>query len=80
MTIYIDADACPVTRIAEDIARKANEIRVDELLTWAERFDEASYEAKHLVISQLVDRIEVRPNYVVDIHFRITAEQFLASR
>ena len=22
MTIYIDADACPVTRIAEDIARK----------------------------------------------------------
>ena len=38
------------------------------------------YEAKHLVISQLVDRIEVRPNYVVDIHFRITAEQFLASR
>ena len=22
MTIYIDADACPVTRIAEDIARR----------------------------------------------------------
>ena len=22
MTIYIDADACPVTRVAEDIARK----------------------------------------------------------
>ena len=22
MTIYIDADVCPVTRIAEDIARK----------------------------------------------------------
>ena len=22
MTIYIDADACPVTRIAEDVARK----------------------------------------------------------
>ena len=65
-------------RIEEEAkSRKANEIRVDELLTWAERFDEASYEAKHLVISQLVDRIEVRPNYEVDIHFRITAEQFL---
>ena len=24
MTVYIDADACPVTRIAEDIARKHN--------------------------------------------------------
>ncbi len=65
-------------RIEEEAkSRKANEIRVDELLTWAERFDKASYEAKHLVISQLVDRIEVRPNYEVDIHFRITAEQFL---
>ena len=30
MTIYIDADACPVTRIAEDIARRRgrkNEIK-----------------------------------------------------
>ena len=51
--------------------------RVDELLSWAGRFDEASYEAKHLVISQLVDRIEVKSNYEVSIHFRITAEQFL---
>ena len=35
---------------------------MDEILSWATRFDDASYEAKHLVIAQLVDRIEIRKN------------------
>ena len=32
--------------------KKANEVQVDEILSWATRFDDASYEAKHLVIAQ----------------------------
>ncbi|MBR0267782.1 MAG: hypothetical protein IJQ71_10195 [Clostridia bacterium] len=49
------------------------------ILSWANRFDDASYEAKHLVIAQLVDRIEIRKNdgYDITIHWRMTAEQFL---
>ena len=31
MTIYIDADACPVTRIAEDIARDIEQEQADHL-------------------------------------------------
>ena len=52
------------------------------MLTWATRFDEASYEAKHLVIAQLVDRIEIRKSteYEISIHFRMTAEQFLGRK
>jgi len=42
----------------------------------------ASYEAKHLVIAQLVDRIEIRKNdgYDITIHWRMTAEQFLGKK
>ena len=45
-------------------------------------FDDASYEAKHLVIAQLVDRIEIRKNdgYDITIHWRMTAEQFLGRK
>ncbi len=62
---------------AEEQIRKANEFQVDELLSWAERFDGASKEAKHQVIGQLVERVVVKKGYKIDIHFRMTAEQFL---
>ena len=67
------------TVIMEKNNKKANEVQVDEILSWASRFDDASYEAKHLVIAQLVDRIEIRKNdgYDITIHWRMTAEQFL---
>ena len=37
---------------------------------------------KHLVIAQLVDRIEIRKNdgYDITIHWRMTAEQFLGRK
>ena len=62
--------------------KKANEVQVDEILSWASRFDDVSYEAKHLVIAQLVDRIEIRKNdgYDITIHWRMTAEQFLGRK
>ena len=43
---------------------------------------DASYEAKHLVIVQLVDRIEIRKNdgYDITIHWCMTAEQFLSRK
>ena len=53
-----------------------------EMLSWATRFEYASYEAKHMVIAQLVDRIEIRKNdgYDITIHWRMTAEQFLGRK
>ena len=63
-----------------DAARSVNEKQL--ILSWASRFDDASYEAKHLVIAQLVDRIEIRKNdgYDITIHWRMTAEQFLGRK
>ena len=57
--------------------RKATEAQVDQLLTWAEKYDAASFEAKHLIIAALVDRVEVNKNYEVKVFFKVSAEQFL---
>ena len=57
-----------------------NEIQVDEILTWASRFEDASYEAKHMVIAELVDRIEVKKDYEITIYWRMTADQFLGKK
>ena len=55
------------------------EAQVEQMLTWAERYDKASYEAKHLIIAALIDRIEVNRDYEINIHFRVSAQQFLGS-
>ncbi len=63
--------------VANACDRKATEAQVEQLLTWAEKYDEASYEAKHLIIAALVDRVEVNKNYEVKVFFKVSAEQFL---
>lgn len=69
------------TRVdAEKNQKRSNEIRVDEILTWASRFEDASYEAKHMVIAELFDRIEVKKNYEITIYWRMTADQFLGKK
>lgn len=50
------------------------------MLTWASRFAYASYEAKHMVITELVDRIEVKKDYEITIYWRMTADQFLGKK
>ena len=65
---------------AEKNTKRSNEIQVDEMLSWATRFEDASYEAKHLVIAQLVDRIEVKKDYEITIYWRMTAEQFFGKK
>jgi len=62
---------------AEEKNRKVTEDQVGQLLTWAERYDQATYEAKHLIIAALVDRVEVNKDYQITIHFKVSAEQFL---
>ena len=61
----------------EEKNRKGTEAKVEQILTWAERYDEASYESRHLIIAALVDRIEVNRNNEISIKFKVTAEQFL---
>ena len=45
--------------------------------TWAEKYDAASFEARHLIIAALVDRVEDNKSYEVKVFFKVSAEQFL---
>ena len=47
------------------------------MLTWVERYDKATIEAKHMIIAALVDRIEIGEKYEVHIQFKVSAEQFI---
>ncbi len=47
------------------------------LLSWAETFDAASRETQRSIIAMLIDRIVVYSDYRLDIHFRITVQQYL---
>ena len=57
--------------------RKTTEAQVEQFLTLAEKYDKVSFEAKHLIIAALVDRVEVNKNYEVKVFFKVSAEQFL---
>ena len=48
-----------------------------DLLSWAETFDEANAETKHMIIARLVERIEINHDYEVEIKFRISVEQYM---
>ena len=62
---------------AEAENEKAAKAQVKEMLTWVERYDKATVEAKHMIIASLVDRIEIGENYEVHIQFKVSAEQFI---
>ena len=62
---------------ADEKNRKATEAQVGQLLTWAEKNVEVSYEAKHLIIAALIDRVEVYKDHKVKIIFIVSAEQYL---
>lgn len=46
------------------------------ILSWADTFDDASRETQRSIIARLIERIDVHTEYQLDIHLRITAEQY----
>ena len=71
-----------VERLRRDLAEieKAEQAASRELemiLSWAETFDAASRETQRSIIAMLIDRIVVYSDYRLDIHFRITVQQYL---
>jgi hypothetical protein len=62
---------------AEQENAKATKAQVDELLSWAQCFDKADIGTKHLIVSRLIERVDVRTGYKVHIKFKISLKQFL---
>ena len=66
------------TEIENDAKMQEVHLReVKMIRTWAETFETASLETKRTIIAALIDRILVSDDYSLDIHFRVTAAQYL---
>jgi len=66
------------TEIENDAKMQEVHLReVKMIRTWAETFETASLETKRTIIAALIDRIVVSDDYSLDIHFRVTAAQYL---
>ena len=66
-----------VDGIAHFINSSLTKAQVEELLSWAECFDRADIGTKHLIVSRLIERVDVRTGYKVHIKFKISLKQFL---
>lgn len=51
----------------------------DDMLEWAFAYDNASIDAKKMIVSQLIDRVYVFRDYKLQIKFNMSIEQFLIS-
>lgn len=49
----------------------------DELISWAELYDEASFEKKKMIVNYLIKRVEVSRGYKLNIEFNINFDQFM---
>lgn len=61
---------------SEKLESAANH-ELNMILSWADTFDAASRETQRSIIAMLIDKVVVNTNYHLDIHFRITAQQYL---
>ena len=52
--------------------------KISELFSWAACYDSANTETKHMILSRLIDRVEVSSGYKIQIYFKVAFEQFTA--
>ena len=71
-----DSAKADAAKDEKEAAKDATQ-EVTDLLSWADTFDEANAETKHMIIARLVERIEINHDYEVEIKFRISVEQYM---
>ena len=49
---------------------------IGDLVSWADAFDEADPETRKMIISRLVERINIGTDYSISIRFRISMKQY----
>ena len=50
--------------------------RYEDIISWAEMYDQANLEAKKMIVNCLIKRVEVYRDYKLHIDFNIDLEQF----
>ena len=64
-------------KLKAEMEDKAVEIKqYKQFMTWAEAFESVSMETKRIILSRLIERVEVGDGYQIHIQFRLSARQF----
>lgn len=61
----------------EQMSQKETQAQIDEMLSWADCYDKANIETRHMIIARIIEKVEVRANRKIHIKFRISLDQFL---
>lgn len=51
--------------------------RYDRFVEWSDIYDTATIETKKMIVSQIIERVEVFRDYHLKIKFNISVEQFI---
>lgn len=64
----------------EETLRDASQVlqEYDQLVGWAEMYDNCTFEAKKIIVAQFVKAVRVRRDYEIDIEFNVSFEEFQA--
>ena len=52
------------------------QVKYDEVISWSEMYDSASFEAKKMIVANLIKRVEVGTNYQIHIDLNIDLAHF----
>ena len=62
---------------SEKESAKETKAQIDELLSWADCYKRSDRDVRHMIISRLIERVEISKGYKMQIKFRISLNQFL---
>ena len=64
----------------EETVQSASQVlrEYDQLMDWAEMYDNCTFEAKKMIVAQFVKAVHVRRDYEIDIEFNVSFEEFQA--
>ena len=62
-------------KLSLEASTRTAKAEYDQLLTWADGYDSSSFEAKKMIVSQLIKSVKVGRNYDVEIEFNISFEE-----
>lgn len=64
----------------EETLRDASQVlqEYDQLVGWAEMYDNCTFESKKMIVAQFVKAVRVRRDYEIDIEFNVSFEEFQA--
>ena len=73
-----EISACLVLQTRSQLKAMANVSQLyEELISYADLYDSASFEAKKMIVSQLIRRVEVYRGYQIHVDFNFDLAQYL---